>query len=138
MDQFKDYLDYAVLGVLGFMSFLMLWFAIERYLCFRRVDLQRFEDADELEIDLTRHLTAIATIGSNAPYVGLLGTVLGIHPPSSIEEPTWPVISSRNPDSALPGSRLHSAPLRYMPTTMTKARQSKICFGPSWCSHRGR
>ena len=78
MDLLKDYLDDAVLGVLGLMSFLMLWFVIERYLYFRSVDLARFEDADELEIDLTRHLTAIATIGSNAPYVGLLGTVLGI------------------------------------------------------------
>jgi biopolymer transport protein ExbB len=78
MDLLKDYLDDAVLGVLGLMSFLMLWFVIERYLYFRSVDLRRFEDADEFELDLTRHLTAIATIGSNAPYVGLLGTVLGI------------------------------------------------------------
>ena len=78
MDLLKDYLDYAVLGVLGSMSFLMLWLVIERYLYFSRVDLSGFCDLDELEVDLTRNLTAIATIGSNAPYVGLLGTVLGI------------------------------------------------------------
>jgi biopolymer transport protein ExbB len=78
LDLLKDYLDYAVLGVLGFMSFLMLWLVIERYLYFSRVDLRSFADPDELEVDLTRHLTTVATIGSNAPYVGLLGTVLGI------------------------------------------------------------
>jgi biopolymer transport protein ExbB len=74
----KAYLDYAVLGVLGCMSFLMLAFVIERYLYLARVDLGRFGDLEELNIALTDHLTAIATIGANAPYVGLLGTVLGI------------------------------------------------------------
>jgi len=78
LDLLKDYLDYAVLGVLGSMSFLMLWLVIERYLYFSRVDLSGFSALDELDVDLTRNLTAIATIGSNAPYVGLLGTVLGI------------------------------------------------------------
>jgi biopolymer transport protein ExbB len=74
----KEYLDYAVLGVLGLMSFLLVGFVIERWLYLRRVDLARFDDAGELNIALTRNLTAIATIGANAPYVGLLGTVLGI------------------------------------------------------------
>ena len=31
-----------------------------------------------MEIDLTRNLTTISFVGSNAPYVGLLGTVIGI------------------------------------------------------------
>lgn len=31
-----------------------------------------------MEHELTRGLHLIATIGSNAPYIGLLGTVLGI------------------------------------------------------------
>jgi len=78
MDLIKNYLDYAVLGLLGFMSFLMLWFVIERYLYFARLDLGRFDSIDELEVDLTRNLTTIGTIGANAPYIGLLGTVLGI------------------------------------------------------------
>ena len=78
MQYLKDYLDYAVLGVLGVMSFLMLALAMERYLYLRRVDLSLFEDAEELNLALTNNLTSIATIGSNAPYVGLLGTVLGI------------------------------------------------------------
>jgi biopolymer transport protein ExbB len=67
MDLLKDYLDYAVLGLLGFMSFLMLWLVIERYLYFARLDLGGFDSLDELEVDLTRNLTTIGTIGANAP-----------------------------------------------------------------------
>lgn len=78
MEFLREYLDYGILGILGGMSFLMLWFGIERLLYFRRVDLSRFEHIEDLNLDLTRHLTLIASIGANAPYVGLLGTVLGI------------------------------------------------------------
>ncbi len=78
LELLRENLDYAVIGVLGFMSFLMLWLVIERYLYFARVNLARFTSSAELELDLTRNLTTIATIGSNAPYVGLLGTVVGI------------------------------------------------------------
>ena len=78
MEVLKEYLDYGVLGVLGFMSFLLVAFVIERYFYLARVDVALFDNAEELNISLTRNLTAIATIGANAPYVGLLGTVLGI------------------------------------------------------------
>jgi biopolymer transport protein ExbB len=74
----KANLDLGVIGLLGFMSFLTLAFTIERYIYFARVDLRSFGHADDLEIALTRHLTVIASVGANAPYVGLLGTVLGI------------------------------------------------------------
>jgi biopolymer transport protein ExbB len=74
----REYLDLGVFGILGVMSFLMLWFAIERSIYYRKVDLALFSHPDELNIELTRNLTAISSIGSNAPYVGLLGTVLGI------------------------------------------------------------
>ncbi len=78
MELLRQYLDLGVFGILGSMSFLMVWFGIERYLFYRRVDLGRFTHPDELNIELTRNLTLISSIGSNAPYVGLLGTVLGI------------------------------------------------------------
>lgn len=78
MDFLKAYLDYAIIGVLGFMSFLMIAYVIERYVYLARVDTGAFDNAHELDVALTRHLTVIATIGANAPYVGLLGTVLGI------------------------------------------------------------
>lgn len=78
MELLKTHLDVGVIAVLGFMSFLALGFIIERYLYFARIDVQTFQHPDDLEIALTQHLTVIASIGANAPYVGLLGTVLGI------------------------------------------------------------
>jgi biopolymer transport protein ExbB len=74
----KDYLDITVFGILGLMSFFMLAFAVERVLFFARVEVEDYPDPHSLQVALTRHLTAIASIASNAPYIGLLGTVLGI------------------------------------------------------------
>ena len=74
----KEYLDITVFGILGFMSFLMLAYAIERFVFFARADLAEYGDRHLLQVALTRHLTPIASIASNAPYIGLLGTVLGI------------------------------------------------------------
>lgn len=78
MEFLQANLDYLVLGTLGLMSFIMLALVIERYLYLRKVNLQQFDHIETLKIDLTRNLTTISSIGSNAPYVGLLGTVLGI------------------------------------------------------------
>jgi len=78
MDFLKANLDYAIIGVLGFMSFIMIAYVIERTIYLGRVDTSGFGNLHELDIALTRHLGIIATIGANAPYVGLLGTVLGI------------------------------------------------------------
>ncbi len=74
----KQYLDIFVFGLLGMMSFVMVWFVIERYIFFARIALSDYEHADTLNITLTAHLTTIASIGANAPYIGLLGTVMGI------------------------------------------------------------
>lgn len=60
------------------MSFVMLALVVERYLYLNKVSLQQFDHIETLKIDLTRNLTTISSIGANAPYVGLLGTVLGI------------------------------------------------------------
>lgn len=78
MDWLKLYLDYMVFGVLGLMSFVALAFAVERWLYLRGVDIAGYGDPHNLGVDLTRHMTVIASVGANAPYVGLLGTVLGI------------------------------------------------------------
>jgi biopolymer transport protein ExbB len=78
LDFLKANLDLGIVTVLGAMSFLTIAFVIERSLYLARVDLSAFDHADDLEIALTRHLTVIATVGANAPYVGLLGTVFGI------------------------------------------------------------
>ena len=74
----KHNLDYMVFGILGFMSFLMVWFVIERYFYYSHIKLNSFKNADNLNVALTNHLTIISTIGANAPYIGLLGTVIGI------------------------------------------------------------
>ena len=78
MEFLKIYLDHMVLGTPGFMSFIMLAFTIERYVYFWRVRLNQFQHIELLKVALTRNLTAISSVGSNAPYIGLLGTVLGI------------------------------------------------------------
>lgn len=78
IDFLRAWLDYIVFGILGLMSFLMLWFAFERLIYYWRVRLGDFDHSDTLHVALTRNLTWISTIGSNAPYVGLLGTVSGI------------------------------------------------------------
>jgi biopolymer transport protein ExbB len=74
----KEYLDYFVFGLLGLMSFIMIWFTIERVLFFRQIKVENYRHQEGLNIALTQRLTTIASIGSNAPYIGLLGTVLGI------------------------------------------------------------
>lgn len=74
----QNYTDYIILGTLAFMSFLMLWFSIERYIFLSKVNIAKYSNIYDLEIDLNKNLTAISTIGANAPYVGLLGTVIGI------------------------------------------------------------
>lgn len=78
MEFLKLHLDHLTLGVLGLMSFVMLALAVERYLYFWRVNLNQFKHIELLKVALTRHLTTISSVGSNAPYIGLLGTVLGI------------------------------------------------------------
>ncbi len=74
----KDLVDYGIIGLLGFMSFLSLWFYIERLLFYRKIDVASFSSKEELEVKLTNNISIISSFGSNAPYIGLLGTVLGI------------------------------------------------------------
>lgn len=78
MDFLKHYLDFFVFGILGLMSFLLVWLVVERYLTLARLRVEDFALEESLNVAMTRNLTAISSIGANAPYVGLLGTVLGI------------------------------------------------------------
>lgn len=74
----KDIVDYGIIGLLGVMSFMTFWFWMERILFYKEVNVQNFETKEELEIVLTNNINIISTFGSNAPYIGLLGTVFGI------------------------------------------------------------
>ena len=71
-------LDYGVMGVLILMSVTTLWLFIERIMFYKSIRTEDYEHRDNLELDLTDNLGVISAIGSNAPYVGLLGTVVGI------------------------------------------------------------
>lgn len=70
--------DYGVLGFLGMLSVVVVAIAIERLWFFATVRADDYNDRRFLELDLHKRLTLLATIGSNAPYIGLLGTVAGI------------------------------------------------------------
>ena len=71
-------IDYGIIGILVLMSIVSLWLFIERLMAYGSVRMEDYESKEELELELGNHVSTIATIGSNAPYVGLLGTVLGI------------------------------------------------------------
>jgi len=74
----KNIVDYGIIGLLGVMSFIAFWFWIERLLFYKEIDVRTFKTKEELEIALTNNINIISTFGSNAPYIGLLGTVFGI------------------------------------------------------------
>lgn len=78
MEWLKAGVDYGVIGGLVLMSIISVGVAIERYLLYRHINVDTVTDKNTLELKLTAKLHVIATVGSNAPYVGLLGTVLGI------------------------------------------------------------
>ena len=78
MENLKDLIDYGVMGLLLGLSVWAVAVAIGRFAYYRRVQVGAFATRVELETDLTRGLTVIGTVAANAPYIGLLGTVLGI------------------------------------------------------------
>lgn len=78
MEWLKISIDYGVIGLLIALSIISLGIVIERYLLFKKISIADFPDRRTLELLLTSRLHVVATIGSNSPYIGLLGTVLGI------------------------------------------------------------
>ncbi len=78
MEHLQRLIDFGVLGFLGLLSVIAVAVALERWLVYRSTRVEQYRDRRELELHLTSKLHLIATIGSNAPYIGLLGTVLGI------------------------------------------------------------
>lgn len=78
MDSLRYLVDYGVIGILLLLSMVALSIFLERLSFYRRVDLKAYRKREELEVELTKGLHLVASIGANAPYIGLLGTVLGI------------------------------------------------------------
>ena len=80
MELIKSIVDIVILIILGGMGFLATLFTIERIMFLKRVKrhFASFSNQDEFENVLTNNITTLYIIYSNAPYVGLLGTVIGI------------------------------------------------------------
>jgi len=78
MDALKNVVDYGIVGLLFALSLWSVAVAVERWLFYKRIELAQFPNPQLLEIALTRRLVIIGTVAANAPYIGLLGTVLGI------------------------------------------------------------
>jgi len=78
MDALKEVVDYGVIGLLLALSVWAIAVAVERWQFYRRIDLAQYPNQQLFEIALTKRLVIIGTVAANAPYIGLLGTVLGI------------------------------------------------------------
>lgn len=78
MELLKAYLDISIFSLLGLMGFIALWITFERLFFYKSLNIEQYSHAEYLNIALTKNLTTLASIGANAPYIGLLGTVGGI------------------------------------------------------------
>lgn len=78
MDALKETVDYGVIGLLLALSLWAVAVAVERWLFYRHIDLAQYPNLQVFELALTKRLVVIGTVAANAPYIGLLGTVLGI------------------------------------------------------------
>ncbi len=78
MAYLKELVDFGIIGLLLIMNIIAVALFLERLFYLKKVDLKKFKNKELLENALTKNITALATIASNAPYIGLLGTVLAI------------------------------------------------------------
>ena len=78
MESLKFGVEYGVIGLLVALSIWSMAVAVERWFYYRRVSLAQFANIQTCEMALTKRLVVIGTVAANAPYIGLLGTVLGI------------------------------------------------------------
>ena len=78
MEWLSAAIDFGVIGLLIALSVVVVAIALERFFFYRSIDLTSFTNIKALELELTRRLVVVASVASNAPYIGLLGTVLGI------------------------------------------------------------
>ncbi len=68
-----------VLYILILMSVISIAVILDRFFTYRYLQKRLFEiDTFDLEVLLDKRLGILASFGSNAPYIGLFGTVLGI------------------------------------------------------------
>ena len=78
MEWLSEIVDYGIIGLLAGLSVVVVAVGLERYFFYRKINTNDYGDIKELELALSGKLSIAASVGSNAPYLGLLGTVLGI------------------------------------------------------------
>ncbi|EAH6097902.1 TonB-system energizer ExbB [Campylobacter jejuni] len=78
MEFLKDYIDLIIFLILGIMAFIAFWCVVERMLFFRKINFKNYENQEQFDDAISENLTTIYIIYSNAPYIGLLGTIIGI------------------------------------------------------------
>jgi biopolymer transport protein ExbB len=71
-------IDFGIIGLLAALNVVVVAIGLERLFFYRSVELKSFTSIKALELDLTKRLVVVASVAANAPYIGLLGTVLGI------------------------------------------------------------
>ncbi len=78
MEWLSAAIDFGVIGLLVALSVVVVAIGLERLFFYRSVEPNGFASVKALELALTKRLVVVASVASNAPYIGLLGTVLGI------------------------------------------------------------
>lgn len=78
MEFLKGCIDLIIFLILGIMAFIAFWCVVERMLFFRKINFKNYENQEQFDDAISENLTTIYIIYSNAPYIGLLGTVIGI------------------------------------------------------------
>lgn len=78
MQRLQPIVELAVFGVLLVLSITSMAIALERFRYYQQIKTKSYTSRARLESDLTRRLNVISTVAANSPYIGLLGTVLGI------------------------------------------------------------
>ncbi|WP_270968328.1 TonB-system energizer ExbB [Campylobacter upsaliensis] len=78
MEFLKNYVDFIIFSMLGIMAFVAFWCVVERILFFRKLDFKAYKNQEQFDNAISENLTTLYIIYSNAPYIGLLGTVIGI------------------------------------------------------------
>ena len=68
MEILKETIDYAIFGILGIMGFIALWLTIERVIFFSKVKLSDYPTQESFDDSITKNLTTLYIIYSNAPY----------------------------------------------------------------------
>ncbi len=71
-------IDFGIIGLLITLNVIVVAVVLERAFFYRSVELKSFTNIKSLELELTKRLVLVASVAANAPYIGLLGTVLGI------------------------------------------------------------